>query len=392
MIAFEARLVRAAVRRLIAQPGRRAAWAAVSAAMFVACAVDIATGDMAHRNLGALTLPPWLVVAAVATVIVIAVLSGRTITRPYGTRAADLVWWRYAGIERRAAERATATILIVRTACTFGLVALPLGAAFAFALPAEAPAIMVLVASATALATLACGIALRSARDDDVVADHAAAAAGQRPATRVPRGIMAARWLLATRRGEPLTPWWNVIAGVVIGVVLTRLAASLNGQLLSLAVVIGPAAIVLGGAIAPTPQLEELRSPWWRAALGTRPRAVIAWAVGATLPTSLALSGMVGAIVGIAASPFVALCGAATTIIAVPTHRLISAAGDARWRRMIDRRGAATGVRIALHAIAWSIVVTAAWACAHVGIGAMIVVANAALLAIAALALRWITA
>jgi hypothetical protein len=189
-----------------------------------------------------------------------------------------------------------------------------------------------------------------------------------------------------------MTPWWNVIAGVVIGVVLTRVAASLNGQLLSLAVVIGPAAIVLGGAIAPTPQLEELRSPWWRAALGTRPRAVIAWAVGATLPTALALSGMVGAIVGIAASPLVALCGAATTIVAVPTHRLISAGGDARWTHMIDRRGAATGVRIALHAVVWSIVVTAAWACARDGIGAMIAVANAAMLAMAALALRWITA
>ncbi len=356
LLRFEARIAFAALRRIVTHPSRRALWFVTGALAAAAIAFDIATSDVASRDLGAWTPSPLLVVAVAAGILAVAALVGSRTPLTYGTRAADAIWWRYAGIGTAAGQAATTGILTVRSTAYVALGAVPIGALLAMAAPQRAAeiialaAVVVVLAPVTVLVSSACGP--RAPRDDPQFATIAGAVRNElRTAARVrranvPAGLMAARWLVAVRRGETLVPYDRLAFGLVAGYIAPRFAAGAGGQLVSLAIVVGGLSVLLDAAIRGTTAPETLRSPWWRAAIGTSPRALTVWALSDALGPASVLAGIATGL-GIALGDLLPALAALPTIVLVPVAlRLVVLAVDTFYPTAVDRHGAGASARV----------------------------------------------
>ncbi|HEV2739959.1 MAG TPA: hypothetical protein VGU66_15380 [Candidatus Elarobacter sp.] len=360
LLRLEARVAFAALRRILTHPSRRALWFVTGALAATAIAFDVATSDVASRDLGRWTPSPLLVAAVAAGVLAFAALVGRRTPLTYGTRAADTVWWHYAGIDAGAGQRATTAILTLRATALIALGAVPIGALLALAAPQRAGAIValaaivivlapatVLVSSACAPRTVADGARTsRSGARTTEALDDGAAPAAERSRTEIPHGLMAARWLVAVRRGETLVPYDRFAFGVVAGFVAPRVSAVAGGQLIAMAIVIGGLAVLLDASIRGTTAPATLRSPWWRAAIGASPPALATWAFSDAAGTASLLAGLalgLGIALGNPAPAFAAL----PAILLVPTAlRLVVLAVDTSYPAAVDRRGAGATVRL----------------------------------------------
>ncbi|HEY0776344.1 MAG TPA: hypothetical protein VGD56_00100, partial [Gemmatirosa sp.] len=127
LLGLEARVAYAALRRIVTHPSRRALWFVTGALAAVAIAFDVATSDVATRDLGSWTPSPLLVAAVAAGILAFAACIGMRTPLTYGTRAADITWWRFAGIATAAGQTATTAILTARATLYVALGAVPVG-------------------------------------------------------------------------------------------------------------------------------------------------------------------------------------------------------------------------------------------------------------------------
>jgi hypothetical protein len=406
LVRFELNVAVAALRRIVAHPSRRVLWAVVVAFAVAAIAFDIATSDVASRDLGRWRPSAPMVAVVVAAVLAFAALVGARTPLTYGTRAADTVWWHYAGFETGVGQRATTAILTARATLFVALGAVPVGALLALAAPQRAGTIVALAAAAIALTPATVLVSSSFApRRPDVVHDAPRDVAGAMvahdisgaPAVRavrgtIPHGVMAARWLVAARRGEMLVPYDRLAFGIVVGLAAPRVAAVAGGQLVAMAIVVGGLAVILDAAIRGTTAPATLRSPWWRAAVGTSPRGLAAWAfcdaAGAAAP-------LVGIAVGLGIAlgqPLAALAVLPAIALVPAALRLVVLCGDTFFPAAADRRGAGAGLRaFVVFELTLDVFTLALAAGARGGAFASIAAATVALLAITAAA-AWCSA
>jgi hypothetical protein len=402
LLRHEARVVLAALRRVAIHPTRRALWIVVVSIAAVAIGFDIATSDAASRNLGAWAPSPLLLVGAALLVLALAALAGRMTPLTYGTRPADVTWWRYAGIGTQAGRHATTAVLTLRATATIALGAVPLGALFALAAPQRAGSVLLLALVAIVLTPVAVLVSSATApreTADDVSAAHAdvTAHAHRAPAiarrAAVPRGLAAARWLVARRRSERLVPYERFVAGAVGGIVAPRAAGIAGGELVAMAIVIGGAALLLDGALRRTTAPATLLSPWWRSAIGTSPRAIVAWALADA--TAVVLFGA-GAAIGLGVAfgaPLLALAALPIVVLVPLALRLIVLGVDSLFPSALDRRGAGASLRVAAVAAATAaIVALSLFTGVRGGAIAAVVTASALLAASVAASARWCAA
>jgi hypothetical protein len=402
---LELRIAFAALRRIVTQPSRRALWFATGALAAAAIVFDVMTSDVAARDLGRWTPSPLLIAAVSAGILAVAALVGSRTPLTYGTRAADVTWWRYAGVGTADGQRATTAILTARATLSVAAVAAPVGALLALAAPQRAASIIALAAVAVVLATLTVLVSSACApraRDDERDVSGLRALAGAAhdeppvaPRVRrsnVPAGLMAARWLVAVRRGETLVPFDRLAFGLVAGWIVPHFATGLGGELVSLAIVVGGLALLLDAAIRGTIAPATLRSPWWRAAIGTSPVALTVWALSDALgPASVLIGIAIG--LGIALGDLVPALAALPAIVLVPVAlRLVVLAVDTFHPAAADRRGAGAAVRITVVGfLACSIFTLALVAGAYGGVFAAI--ATVTLMSIAVvIAAAWLCA
>jgi hypothetical protein len=459
---LEGMIALAAMRRAVWHPTRRLLWSAVVAVALGAAAVEIATSGSASRDLGSWAPSPVAIVAVAGGIVAIAALFGRRTTLTYGTRAADATWWRYAGIDTGAGQRATTAILATRMTAIVVAIAAPAGALFAVADPDRTSAVVMMALAAIAVAPLvvlassatasrtaearspetasrtaetrssetasrtaetrsletvsrtaetwSSETALRTAearspetasRTVEMRSSEAGEildAAGRmtsdgmavserlvptRILKRIPRGLLAARWLVARRRREPTVPFASFVAGLVAGVALPAVAARAGGQATALAVVIGGFALLTDGALRRTTAPATLLAPWWRAALGTSAPAIVAWALADAFAvaafgagTSLALgTALRTPLLGLAAVPLVVLAPVALRVTALGVDSVFPG----------DRRGPGAFVRVAVvGALTVLTVLAALGAGARGGLLASLAAPTAVLLAIIA--------
>ena len=401
LLRFEARIAFAAVRRIVTHRSRRALWFVTGALAAAAIAFDVVTSDVATRDLGRWTPSPLLVAAVAAGILGFAALVGTRTPLTYGTRAADAVWWHYAGVGTAVGQRATTAILTVRATLLIALGAVPAGVLFALAAPQRAGTILALAAVVVALAPATVlvssafaprtvpGVAdvSRFGAPGGAASDGGAAPAARRSRTNIPRGLMAARWLVAARRGEMLVPYDRFVLGAVAGLVAPRFGAIAGGQLVAMAIVIGGLAVLLDASIRGTTAPATLRSPWWRAAVGTSPLALATWAFcDATAAASLLIGIALG--LGIAlGSPLPALAAIPAIVLALVALRLVVLAVDTFYPSAVDRRGAGAAVRLA---VVWELAIDIAMLALYAGAGggayASIAATTAALTVVAAVA------
>jgi len=385
LLRLEWRIARAAVRRAVRHPTRRLLWMGVVAVALAAAGTDVATSSNAARTLGAWSPSPMLVVAAGCAVVGVAWLAGRYTTLTYGTRAADAIWWRYAGVPTREAERATTVLLAVRTTVIVATVAAPLGALFASADSERAGIIAFMALAAIAVAPLAvlASSAAAGSREVDGVSDERARWSGP-PRGPVPRGIAAARWLIAARRGEPTVPWIHFLGGVVLGTVLPFVAARVGGQTIALAVVIGGFALVLDGALRRTTAPGTLLTPWWRAAVGTSGRSIAAWAIADAASVAAFAAGAMLALGAMLRTPLLGIAALPLVVCAPVALRTTVLATDTLFPG--DRRGPGAFVRVLVVGALTALVAVASFAAgARAGAPASLAVATAMLLGIVAM-------
>lgn len=392
VLRHEARIVRAAVRRALSAPSRRGLWAASAGVIAAATVVDLATSGMATRDLGGWHVSPAVLIATVVGFLALAVAVGRITPRSYGTRAADAVWWRYAGIASRDGERGTAVIVTMRAFAAVAAIALPLGAAFALAAPDRAGIIVAIALGTSLLAPLSVALSAATApreRDGGVAPEPPAHAARSARRERVPRRLPAARWLIARRSGTSVVPFAAIALGTLMGLVAPRASLRVDPQLGTLVAVVGSIAVALGAALVQADGMETLTSPWWRAALGTGHRAIFGWAVAATLPAG----GFVAAfVIVLAAAHGVLPLGIAAVPLAFGapvTLRLATLAVGATFPADGDRRSAAAGLRIAVAGVLVAVVVTASLPLGPNGPYAVLAMATSVCFLAGALALGW---
>ena len=392
LLRMEARIASAALRRIVTHPARRALWFVTAAFAVIAIAFDIATSDVASRDVGAWRPSALLVAGVAVAMLAFAAFVGTRTPLTYGTRPADRVWWHYAGVDAPAGQRATTAILTARATVFVALGAVPIGALLALAAPQRAGTIVLLAALVVVLAPATVLVSSAFApRTSAVVRDIPAHSAGARTSPRtIPAGFMAARWLVATRRREMVVPYDRLAFGLVAGLVAPRFAAFAGGQLIALAIVIGGLAVILDAAIRGTTAPATLRSPWWRAAVGTLPRGLVAWAFCDAAGVASQLIGLAAGL-GIALGNLLPALAALPAILLVPVAlRLVVLAVDTVFPAEADRRGAGAGARIFVVAtLTAGIFTLALTAGARGGAFASIVVTTVALLAVAAAAAWW---
>jgi hypothetical protein len=359
LLRFEANIACAALRRIVAHPSRRALWFATGALAAVAVVVDVVTSDVASRDLGSWSPSPLLVAAVAAGILAFAAFIGTRTPLTYGTRAADRIWWHYAGVGTGTGQRATTVILAVRATLILALGAVPIGALLALAAPQRAASIIALAAVVVVLAPATVLVSSAFApRAPDVAGDivrndtgaavshDAGAVATARPSrAKIPRGRMAARWLVATRRGETLVPYDRFAFGIVAGLVAPHLAVRAGGDLTALVTVVGGLAVIFDAAVRGTTAPATLRSPWWRAAVGTSGAALAAWAFCDSAGVAAMLIGVafgVGAALG---EPLPAMLAVPMIALVPVALRLVVLAVDTFFPTAADRRGAGGGVR-----------------------------------------------
>jgi hypothetical protein len=401
----EARLALGALRRAATHPTRRALWIAVGTVAAIAAGFDIATSDVASRNFGSWVPSPAVVVAFAAGVLALAALVGRITPLTYGTRPADAVWWRYGGIGAAAGRRATTAILALRATATIALGAIPLGTVFALAAPQRAHAILVLAAATVALAPLAVIVSSASApRSSEsasafapepasapVASEDGGARNDRRARSRsVPRGALAARWLVAARRGQALVPYRGLATGAIAGFVVPRYAGTAGGELVAMAVVIGGFALLLDGALRHTTAPATLLSPWWRSAIGTSANGIAVWALA---DAAQAYAFGAGAAIGLGAALGAPLLGFAAipAVVLVPVAlRLVALAVDVLFPSAADRRGAGAALRCAtVFVLAAATAALALAAGAHGGALASLAAITALLAVLVTISARW---
>jgi hypothetical protein len=381
---LEGSIVSAAIRRAARHPTRRLLWTAAVSVALVAAAVEIATSGSASRDLGSWAPSPAAIVAVAGGILAIAALFGRRTALTYGTRAADPTWWRYAGIDTGAGRRATTAILAMRTTALVAALAVPLGGLFAVADPARASAIVMMAVAAIVLAPLvvlassATASRTGEARPPDVVEIIQAAAVAP---NRVPRGLLAARWLVARRRREPLVPFVSFAGGLVVGVALPSVAARAGGQATALAVVIGGFALLVDGALRRTTAPATLLVPWWRTALGTSVRAIVAWAVADAFVVAAFGAGVSLALGAALRAPLLGIVAVPLVVSTPVALRMTALAVDSVFPG--DRRGPAAFVRVlAVGALTVIVAVAGLGAGARGGVLASLLVTTAALVAV----------
>jgi hypothetical protein len=361
LLRFEAHVAFGALRRIVTHASRRALWFVTGALAAVAIVFDVVTSDVASRDLGAWTPSPLVVVMVVVGILVFAALVGTRTPLTYGTRAADTIWWRYAGVNTDAGQRATTAILTARATLLIALGAVPIGALLALAAPQRAGAILalaamvivlapavVLVSSAFAPRTAGVAGTSRFGATTAAMPVGVAAPAPRRPRTTIPRGLMAARWLVATRRRETLVPYDRFAFGIVAGFVAPRFGGIAGGQLVALTIVIGGLALLLDASIRGTTAPATLRSPWWRAAIGTLPRALAAWAFCDAAGTASMVIGIVLGLGVALGNPLPALAAVPAILLLPVALRLVVLVVDTFYPAAADRRGAGAAARLAV--------------------------------------------
>ena len=152
LLELEAHVAYAVLRRIVTHPSRRVLWFGAAAFAAVAIAFDVATSDVASRDLGAWRPSAPSIVLVSAGILAFAALVGMRTPLTYGTRPADAVWWHYAGIDAVIGQRATTAILTVRATLSVALGAVPAAALLALAAPQRAGTIVALAALVIALA------------------------------------------------------------------------------------------------------------------------------------------------------------------------------------------------------------------------------------------------
>ena len=396
LLRLEARVAFAALRRIVTHPSRRILWFGVAALAVVAIVFDVATSDVASRDLGAWRPQAPLVAVVAAGILAFAALVGTRTPLTYGTRPADAVWWHYAGADTGLGQRATTAILTARATIVVALGAIPIGALFAVAAPQLAAAILALAAVAIVLAPATVLVSSACARRTPA-AVPTAPRFGAEPAIRtsrttIPSGFIAARWLIATRRGEMGVPYDRLAFGIIAGLVAPRFAAVAGGQLVAMAIVVGGLAVLLDAAIRGTTAPATLRSPWWRAAVGTSPRALAAWAFCDAIGPAAPLIGIALGL-GIALGrPFYALAALPAILLVPVALRLVVLAVDTVFPAAADRYGAGASLRVfVVLELTTDIFVLALMAGARGGAFASIAVTTVALLAVVAAA-AWCSA
>lgn len=387
---LETRIAFAAFRRIVTHPSRRALWLVVSALAVAAIAFDVATSGVASRDLGAWRPSAPLIAAVAGSVLVLAALVGTRTPLTYGTRAADAVWWRYAGIDTGSGQRATTVILSVRTTVFVALGAVPAGALFALAASQHAAAIVALAAVVIALAPVIVLVSSAFApRMPAVAPDHVREGRRVVRAARrtVPRGFMAARWLIAARRNEMAVPYARFAFGLVAGLVAPRVAATAGGQLVSMVIVVGGLAVILDAAIRGTTAPATLRSPWWRAAFGTSSRGLATWAFCDAIGAAAPLTGIAVGLGVALGQPLPALAALPAVVLLPVALRLVVLCCDTFFPAATDRYGAGASARVfVVFELTADVVTLALMAGARGGVFASLAVVTAALLAIAAAA------
>jgi hypothetical protein len=150
--------------------------------------------------------------------------------------------------------------------------------------------------------------------------------------------------------------------------------------------------VLLDAAIRGTTAPSTLRSPWWRAAVGTSPRALAAWAFCDALGAAAPLIGIAAGL-GIALGrPLYALAALAAILLLPVALRLVALATDTVFPSAADRYGAGASLRIfVVFELTADIVWLALVAGARGGAFASIAVTTAALLAVVAVA-AWCSA
>ena len=387
---LETRIAFAASRRIVTHPSRRALWFVVAGLAVAAIAFDVATSGVASRDLGAWRPSVLLIAAVAASVLVLAALVGTRTPLTYGTRAADAVWWRYAGVDTGSGQRATTVILSVRATVFVALGAVPAGALFALAASQRAAVIVALavvviaLAPVTVLVLSAFAPRMPAVAHDDVRESRRVVRAARRT---VPRGFMAARWLIAARRNEMAVPYDRFAFGLVAGLVAPRFAAAAGGQLVSMAIVVGGLAAILDSAIRGTAAPATLHSPWWRAAFGTSPLGLATWAFCDAIGVAAPLTGIAIGL-GIAlGQPLPALAALPAVVLLPAALRLVVLCCDTLFPAATDRHGAGATVRIfVIFELTADVVTLALMAGARAGAFASLAVVTVALLAITAAA------
>lgn len=200
---------------------------------------------------------------------------------------------------------------------------------------------------------------------------------------------MAARWLVAVRRGEMLVPYDRLAFGLVAGFVAPGFAASVGGQLVSLAIVVGGLALLLDAAIRGTIAPATLRSPWWRAAIGTSPVALTAWALSDALGPAAMLAGSATDLGIVLRDPLPALASIPALVLVPIALRLVVLGVDTFYPAVADRRGAGASARVTVVALLASVIFTLGLvAGAYGGVFAMLAVVTLVLIAVAIVAAR----
>ncbi|HEY0382787.1 MAG TPA: hypothetical protein VGC72_11345 [Candidatus Elarobacter sp.] len=289
----------------------------------------------------------------------------------------------------------------MRAGLLFALGAVPVAALVALAAPHHAATIIVLAAVAVVLAPAtvlvssafaprapdAAGDVLRGGARTVVPDDVRAVATARTSRVAIPRGRMAARWLVATRRRETLVPYDRFAFGAVAGLVAPHLAARAGGELVSMAVVVGGLAVIFDAAIRGTTAPATLRSPWWRAAVGTSPLALVAWAFCDAAGVAAMLAGAALGLGVALGDPLPALAAVPEIALVPVALRLVVLAVDTFFPNAVDRRGAGAGVRVTVVAeLTLDIVFLALYAGAGGGPLAAIAATTAALVVVVVVA------
>ena len=398
LLRLELQTVFAALRRIVTHPSRRALWFVTGALAAAAILFDVMTSDVASRDLGTWTPSPLLVAAVAAGIVAFAAFVGSRTPLTYGTRPADITWWRYAGIATTDGQAATTAILTVRATLYIALGAVPVGALLATAAPQRAAGIIALAATVVVLAPVTVLVSSACAPREAPDAQFATIAGAVRDElratsrvarTNVPAGLMAARWLVAMRRGETLVPYDRFAFGLVAGYIAPRFAAGAGGQLVSLAIVVGGLSVLLDAAIRGTIAPATLRSPWWRAAIGTSPLALSAWALSDALGPASVLAGIATGL-GIALGDPVPALAALPIIVLVPVAlRLVVLAVDTFYPTAADRRGAGASARVTVVGfLASNIFTLALFAGVYGGVFATLAAVTLVLIAVVIVAAR----